>query len=96
MTEAKPAYWRLLRRLVSISPLWSMSSCGLRRSRPLTCTLLSGQVIGGSLVVYCPILEKGGAEVCIDTTAMVAGVVAETEKNEVVSSFQRSAGGTDA
>ena len=45
--------------------------------------LLSGQGIGGSLVVYHPILERGGAEVCIGTTAMVARLVAETENNEV-------------
>ena len=41
----------------------------------------SGQGIGGLLVVYRPILERGGAEVCIDTKVMVAGLVAETDKN---------------
>ena len=76
--------------------MWCTSSHVLRRSRPLTCTLLSGQEIGGSLVVYRPILERGGTEVCIDTTAMFAGMVAETEKNEVVPSLRCSTGGTDA
>ena len=47
-------------------------------------------------MVYRPILERGGAEVCIDTTSMVAGLVAETDKNEVAPSLRRSVGGTDA
>ena len=89
MTEAKPAYWSLLRRVVFGSQVWCTSSRVLRRSRPLTCTLLSGKLIVGSLVVYCPILERGGDEVCIDTTAMVAGLVVERDKNEVATSLQR-------
>ena len=47
-------------------------------------------------MVYRPIFERGGAEVCIDTTVMVAGMVAETDENEVALSLRRSAGGTDA
>ena len=47
-------------------------------------------------MVYRPILERGGAEVCIDTTSMVAGLVAETDKNEVAPLLRRSDGGTDA
>ena len=82
MTEAKPEYWRLLRRLVSGSPVWYISSRLLWHNRRLTCTLLSGQVIGGLFVVYSPIFEREVAEVCIDTTAMVSGLVAETDKNE--------------
>ena len=54
------------------------------------------QVIGGSLVVYCPILERDGTEVCIGTTAMVAGMVEEMDENEVVPSLRRFGGGTDA
>ena len=61
--------------------MWCMSICVLCSSRPLTYTSLSGQGIGGLLVVYRPILERGGAEVCIDTKVMVAGLVAETDKN---------------
>ena len=56
----------------------------------------SGKGIGGSLVVYRPILERGGAEVCIGTTAMLAGMVEETYKNEVAPSLRSSVGGTDA
>ena len=41
----------------------------------MTCTSLYGQGIGGSLVVYRPILERQGAEVCIDKTVMVSGLV---------------------
>ena len=53
------------------------------------------QGIGGSLVVYHPILEKGGAEVCISTTTMVAGLVAEMYKNDVAPSLQLFVGGAD-
>ena len=63
---------------------------------PLTCTSLSGKGIGGPLVVYRTILERGGSEVCIDTTAMVAGLVTEADENEVTTSLQSSAGGTDS
>ena len=48
------------------------------------------QVMGGSLVVYRPILEKGGAVVCIGTTAVVAGLMAEMEENEFAPSLQSS------
>ena len=96
MTESKPEYPSLLRRLVAGSPVWCTSSCVLHRSRPLTCTLLSGQGIGGLFVVYRPILERGGAEFCIDMTAMVAELVAETDKNEVAPSLRHYAGGTGA
>ena len=41
----------------------------------MTCTSLSEKRIGGSLVVYRPILERQGAEVCIDKTVMVSGMV---------------------
>ena len=58
-----------------------MSSSVLRRKRSLSCTLISGQGIGRYLVVYRPILERGGAEVYIDKTLMVAGMVAETDDN---------------
>ena len=34
-------------------------------------------------MVYSPILERGGSEFFIDTTVMVAGLVAETDNNEV-------------
>ena len=47
-------------------------------------------------MVYRPIFERGGAEVFIDTTVMVAGLVAETDENEVAPSLRRSTGGTDA
>ena len=40
--------------------------------------------------------KGGGAEVCIDMTVIVAGLVAETDQNEVAPSLRRSAGGTDA
>ena len=50
------------------------------------------QVIGGSLVAYQPILERGGA--CIGTTAMVAGMMAEVDENELSQSLQNSVGGT--
>ena len=46
-------------------------------------------------MVYHPIFERGGAEVCIDTRVMVAGLVAETDENEVAPSLRRSAEGTD-
>ena len=42
---------------------------------------LFGKGIWGSLVVYHSILERGGTEVFIDTAVMVAGMVAETDKN---------------
>ena len=45
--------------------------------------------------MYRPILERRGAEVCIDKTVMVAGLVSETDENEVAPSFRRSSGGTD-
>ena len=54
------------------------------------------QGIGGSFVVYRPILERGGSEVCIGTAVMVLGMVAEMEKNEVAPSLCHSVGGTDA
>ena len=60
-----------------------MSSCGLRRRRPLPCMWQSVQEIEGPLVVYRPILERGGDEICIGTTAIVAGLVAEMDENEV-------------
>ena len=47
------------------------------------------------MVVYRPIFERGGAEICIDTTVIVAGMVAETDENEVAPSLRRSDGGTD-
>ena len=53
---------------------------------------LFGQVIGGSLVVYCPIWERGVAEVCIDTRAMVYGMVAELDENRVARLWWRSSG----
>ena len=81
MTEAKPSYMILLQRLVTGSSVWYTSIHVLQHSRPLTCTLISGQVIGGSLDVYRPILEKGGAEVFFYMIEMVAGLVAETDKN---------------
>ena len=60
-----------------------MSSCGLRSKGPRPCMSQSVQGIGSSFVVYLPILERGGTEVCIGTTAMVAGLVAEMEENEI-------------
>ena len=96
MTEANPAYQRLLRPLVSGSLVWCTSSCGLRCSRPLNCTSLSRKVVGGLLVVYRPILERGGAEVFIDTTAMVAGLVMDTDEKTFVPSLRCSAVGTNA
>ena len=47
-------------------------------------------------MVFRPILETGGAEVFIDTTAMVAGLVVDTDENEVDPSLRSSDGGTDA
>ena len=96
MTEVKPTYWSLSRRLVGGSPVWCTSSRVLRRSRPLTCMSLSGQGIGGSLVVYHPILVWGGAEVFIDTTAVVAGLVTKMEEIEFVPSLLSSTGFTNA
>ena len=81
MTEAKRAYQSLLRHRVAGLPVWYKSSRGLRRRRPLPCTSRSVQGIRGSLVAYCPILERGGAEVCIGTTAMVAVLTAYMDKN---------------
>ena len=66
----------------------------LRHNRLLTCTFISGQRIGGSFVVYRPILERGGIEVCIYTTVIVAGLVAEMDNNEFSPSLRRSSGGT--
>ena len=48
------------------------------------------------MVVYRPIFERWGAEVFIDMTLMVAGLVADTDESEVAPSLRRSAGGTDA
>ena len=95
MTEAKPEYRSLLRRLVSGFLVWCTFSSGLRCSRPLTCKFLSGQGIGDFFVVYRPILERGGAEVCIDTTTMVAGLVVDTDENEVSPLLRLSDVGTD-
>ena len=39
------------------------------------------QLIGGSLAAYRTILEGGGAEVCIGTTAMVSGLIVEMDEN---------------
>ena len=47
-------------------------------------------------MVYRPILERGGAYVCIYTTVTVDGLVSETDENEVATSLQHSSGGTDA
>ena len=58
-----------------------MSSCIPRRIRPHPSKSLFGKRIGGSLVVYRPILERGVTVVLIDTTVMVAGLVAEIDKN---------------
>ena len=96
MTEAKPEYRSLLRRLVSGFLVWCTFSSGLRCSRPLTCKFLSGQGIGEYFVVYRPILERGGIEVCIYTTVIVAGLVAEMDNNEFSPSLRRSSGGTCA
>ena len=96
MMEAKPAYQILSRCLVVGSLVWCTSSHVLRSSTPLTCTSLFGQGIGGSLVLYRPILEGGGAEVCIYMTTMVSGMVAETSDNEVAPSLRHSDRGTDA
>ena len=41
-------------------------------------------------MVYCPILERCGAEVLIGAMTMVAGMVAETDENEVMPSLRRS------
>ena len=81
MKEAKPSFQILLQCLVAGSLVWCASSCVPRRRRSRPCTLLLGQRIGGLLVVYCPILERGGTEVRIDMTVMVAGMVVETENN---------------
>ena len=32
--------------------------------------------------MYHPILERGGAQVCIDTMVMVSGMVVDTDENE--------------
>ena len=95
MTEAKPAYRSVLRCLVSGSPVWCTFSRVLQCSRPLPCMSQSGQGIGGLLVVYHPIFERDDAEVRIVTTAMVAGLVAEMDDDEVAPSLRSSAGGTD-
>ena len=42
----------------------------------MTCTSLYGQVIGGLLVMYRPILESQSAEVCIDTMVVFSRLVA--------------------
>ena len=42
--------------------------------------------------MYLPILERGGAEVLIDTTAMVVRLVAETDENLVAHSLWHSDG----
>ena len=64
--------------------------------RPWPCRSRFAPGKGGSLVASRPILERGGAEVFIDTTAMVAGLVVDTDENEVDPSLRSSDGGTDA
>ena len=49
----------------------------------------STQGIGGSLLAYRPILEMGGAVVCIGTTEKVAGMMEEVDKNEFALSLRR-------
>ena len=46
-------------------------------------------------MVYHPIFERDDAEVRIVTTAMVVGLVAEMDDDEVAPSLRSSAGGTD-
>ena len=48
------------------------------------------------MVVYRPIFERGGAEVFIDMTVLVSGLVTEMDESEVAPSLRCSAGGTDA
>ena len=52
--------------------------------------------IGVSLAAYRTMLERGGTVVCIVTTEIVAGLIAELDENEFVPSFRRSVGGTGA
>ena len=52
------------------------------------------QGIGGLLVSSRPILEKGGAVVCICTTAVVEVPMAEVGLSEVAPTLQRSVGWT--
>ena len=52
------------------------------------------QGIGGSLVAYSPILERGGAVVCIGISEMFSGMMLEVDDNEFAPSLQRSIGGT--
>ena len=47
-------------------------------------------------MVYHPILVWGGAEVFIDTTAVVAGLVTKMEEIEFVPSLLSSTGFTNA
>ena len=46
-------------------------------------------------MAYHTILERGGDEFCIGTTAMVAGLMAEMDENEFSPSLRRSVGGSD-
>ena len=61
--------------------MWCASSRAPRSRTPWPCKFLFGQGTGGSLVVYHLILEMGGSEVLIDTTAMVFGLVVEMDEN---------------
>ena len=96
MKEVNPACLSWLRRWVVGYWVWCASSCAPRRRRPRPRKSLFEKGIGGSLVVYRPILERWGPEFWIDTTAMVVGLVEETEENRVTRSLCRSDGVTGA
>ena len=47
-------------------------------------------------MAHFPIMERGGAVVCIGTTSMVAGLMADVDENQFGPSLWRSVGGTGA
>ena len=96
MKEAMPEYRSLLLCLGAGSPVWCQSSIRPQRSRPLPCTSQYVQGIGGLLVEFRTILERGGAVLCIGTKAVVAGTMAELGVSGVAPSLRRDVGGTGA
>ena len=52
--------------------------------------------MGGLLVASHPILERGGAMICIGTTEVVARPMTEVGVSEVTPALRRSIGGTGA
>ena len=95
MKDVKPACWSWFWHWVAGSPVWCASSGVSQHRRPWPCKSPFGQVIGGLLVVYRPILERGALRFELIQHQGLLGWLCRRD-NWVVSSLRSSAGGTGA